>query len=144
MMRQFKIFRRTSEASLALEWIEECIVKTNWWIKIQSSADEGRLIAPTPPASPQSQFSEDSGTSLSYQKCMEIVSPTVEDHILDFALLYRRNQNDGQLVLLSEDSPLKIKCMAEVSKVIIPILLHSLVFKTFNTTLSVTVSGFAL
>ncbi|BAU01899.1 FHA domain-containing protein [Vigna angularis] len=113
MMRQFKIFRRTSEASLALEWIEECMVKTNWWIKIQSSADEGRLIAPTPPASPQSQFSEDSVISPSYQKCMEIASPTLEDHILDFALLYRRNQNDGQVVLLSEDIPLKIKCMAE-------------------------------
>lgn len=130
MMRQFKIFRRTSEASLALEWIEECVVKTNWWIKIQSSADEGRLIAPTPPASPQSQFSEDSVTSLSYQKCMEIASPTLEDHILDFALLYRRNQN-GQLVLLSEDIPLKIKCMAEVSEDIIPILFHSLVFQNF-------------
>ncbi|KAK7364599.1 hypothetical protein VNO80_13336 [Phaseolus coccineus] len=113
MMRQFKIFRRTSEASLALEWIEECMVKTNFWIKIQSSVDEGRLTAPTPPASPQTQFSEESETSLSYQKCVEIASPTVEDHILDFALLYRRNQNDGQVVLLSEDITLKIKCMAE-------------------------------
>ncbi|ESW23884.1 hypothetical protein PHAVU_004G084400 [Phaseolus vulgaris] len=113
MTREFKIFRRTSQASMALEWIEECMVKTNWWIKIQSSVDEGRLIAPTPPASPQTQFSEESGTSLSYQKCVEIASPTVEDHILDFALLYRRNQNDGQVVLLSEDITLKIKCMAE-------------------------------
>lgn len=140
MMRQFKIFRRTSEASLALEWIEECMVKTNWWIKIQSSADEGRLIAPTPPASPQTQ----SGTSLSYQKCLEIASPTVEDHILDFALLYRRNQNDGQLVLLSEDISLKIKSMAEVSKVIIPFYSTLWYFITFDTTLSVTASGFAM
>ncbi|CAJ1947872.1 unnamed protein product [Sphenostylis stenocarpa] len=113
MMRQFKIFRRTSEASLALEWIEECTVKTSWWINIQSSVDEGRLIAPTPPASPQTQFSEESWISLSYLKCMEIASPTVEDHILNFALLYRKNQSDGQLVLLSEDISLKIKCMAE-------------------------------
>ncbi|KAG5062429.1 hypothetical protein AAZX31_02G070700 [Glycine max] len=114
MKKQFTIFRRISEASLALEWIEECMVKSNRWIHIQSSVDEGRLIAPTPPASPQAQFSEESWTSLSPQKfSTEIASPTVEDHILDFALLYRRNKNDGQLVLLSEDVTLKIKCMAE-------------------------------
>ncbi|KAL2335030.1 hypothetical protein Fmac_016243 [Flemingia macrophylla] len=114
MKRQFSIFRRISEASLALEWIEECMVKTNWWIHIQSSVDEGRMIAPTPPASPQTRFSEECWTSLASQKCsMEIASPTVEDHVLDFALLYRKNQNDGQLVLLSEDVTLKIKCMAE-------------------------------
>ncbi|KAK7380602.1 hypothetical protein VNO78_33117 [Psophocarpus tetragonolobus] len=111
MKQQFTIFRRISEASLALEWIEECMVKTNWWIHIQSSVD----IAPTPPASPQTQFSEENWSSLSSHKCcsMEIASPTVEDHILDFSLLYKRNQIDGQLVLLSEDITLKIKCMAE-------------------------------
>ena len=126
MKKQFTIFRRISEASLALEWIEECMVKSNWWIHIQSSVDEGRLIAPTPPASPLTQFSEESWTSLSTQKfSMEIASPTVEDHILDFALLYRRNKNDGQLVLLSEDVTLKIKCMAEVSQIIYITLLLS-------------------
>nr|KYP33432.1 hypothetical protein KK1_045711 [Cajanus cajan] len=114
MKQQFSIFRRISEASLALEWIQECMVKTNWWIHIQNSVDEGRMIAPTPPASPQTQFSEECWTFLSSQKCaMEIASPTVEDHILEFALLYRKNQNDGQLVLLSEDVTLKIKCMEE-------------------------------
>ncbi|KAK7271024.1 hypothetical protein RJT34_26604 [Clitoria ternatea] len=122
MKRHLTIFRRISEASLALEWIEECMLKTNWWIHIQSSVDEGRLIAPTPPASPQTQFSEENwnfiggvGSSQplsSHKFSMEVTSPTVEDHILDY-LLYRRNQNDGQLVLLSEDVTLKIKCMAE-------------------------------
>ncbi|KAL2347625.1 hypothetical protein Fmac_001625 [Flemingia macrophylla] len=34
-------------------------------------------------------------------------------HFLDFAILYRKNQNDGELVLLIEDVTLKIKCMAE-------------------------------
>ncbi|XP_061361852.1 FHA domain-containing protein PS1 [Gastrolobium bilobum] len=123
MKRQFTFFRRISEASLALEWIEECMVKTNRWIHIQSSVEEGSLVAPTPPASPQFQFSEDSwnylgrienSQPLSPHNCsIEIASPRVEDHILDFALLYRRKQNDGQLVLLSEDVTLKIKCMAE-------------------------------
>lgn len=112
MKQQFTIFRRISEASLALEWIEECMVRTNWWIHIQSSMEEEMMIAPTPPASPQTQFSSQ---SLSFHKSsLEIASPTVEDHILDFVLLYRRKQNDGQLVLLSEDVSLKIKCMAEV------------------------------
>lgn len=120
MKQQLTIFRRISEASLALEWIEECMVKTNWWIHIQSSVEEEGSIAPTPPTSPQTQFGEESLTFLSSHKCsMEIASPTVEDHILDFALLYkRRQQYDGQLVLLSEDVTLKIKCMAEVGLLI--------------------------
>ncbi|XP_019449797.1 PREDICTED: FHA domain-containing protein PS1-like [Lupinus angustifolius] len=102
MKQQFSIFKRISEASLALEWIEECMVNTNWWIHIRSSMEEEGMIAPTPPAFPQSQFSS-----------LEVASPTVEDHILDFTLLYRRKKFDRQLVLLSEDVTLKIKCMAE-------------------------------
>ncbi|KAE9586359.1 hypothetical protein Lal_00001007 [Lupinus albus] len=57
MKQQFSIFKRISKASLALEWIEECMVNTNWWIHIQSSVEEEIMIAPTPPAFPQSQFS---------------------------------------------------------------------------------------
>ncbi|MED6126382.1 hypothetical protein PIB30_077813 [Stylosanthes scabra] len=105
--RQYSIFKRISEASLALEWIEECMVKTRWWIHVQSSIEEERLIAPTPPASPHTQF-RTFPTGI-----MEIASPTAEDQILDFALAYKRRQNDGQLVLLSEDVTLKIKSMAE-------------------------------
>ncbi|KAE9621103.1 putative transcription factor interactor and regulator FHA-SMAD family [Lupinus albus] len=111
MKQQFSIFRRISEASLALEWIEECMVKTNWWIHIQSSMEVESMIAPTPPAFPYTQFSLQ---SLSFRRSsVEVASPTLEDDILDFVLLYRRKHNDGQLVLLSEDVTLKIKCMAE-------------------------------
>ncbi|RHN81552.1 putative peptidylprolyl isomerase [Medicago truncatula] len=89
MKQQIGIFRRISEAALALEWIEECIGKTKWWIHIQSSMeDEFRLIAPTPPT----QFNED---------------------VLDCALQYRRKDNVGQIVLLSDDVNLKIKSMAK-------------------------------
>ncbi|XP_054803407.1 FHA domain-containing protein PS1 isoform X2 [Prosopis cineraria] len=113
--RQFSFFRRTSEASLALEWIEECMMKTKWWIHVQSSIDEGMLIAPTPPATPRTQFNEEGWNFYlsSHKSSMEIVSPTTEDHILDYVLTHRRKQNDGQFVLLSDDVTLKIKSMAE-------------------------------
>ncbi|KAM5562046.1 hypothetical protein ABKV19_017321 [Rosa sericea] len=117
------LFRKKTEACLVLEWIEECMVKTNWWIHVQSSLEDGRLIAPTPPASPQSLFSENSwgltsGTTSSFPflrswSSMELVSPAAEDHILDCALLHRKMSNEGQLVLLSSDITLKIKAMAE-------------------------------
>ncbi|CAN6686298.1 unnamed protein product [Malus baccata var. baccata] len=118
------LFRKKTEAESVLEWIEECMVKTNWWIHVQSSMEDGRLIAPTPPVSPQSLFSEKSwcfpsGTtgSLTFSRCgstMDLVSPSPEDHILDCALLHRRmRRNDGQLILLSNDVTLKIKAMAE-------------------------------
>ncbi|RDX97875.1 FHA domain-containing protein PS1, partial [Mucuna pruriens] len=99
MKQQFRIFRRSSEASLALEWIEECMEKTRWWIHIQSSMEECMLTAPT---SPQTKFIEDSWAF-----------PTVEDHILDCALQYRRKDNVGQFVLLSDNVTLKIKSMAK-------------------------------
>lgn len=92
------------------------MVKTKWWIHVQSSMEEGRPIAPTPPVSPGSQFSEGI-SSVPLSGCgslLEIVSPTSEDHILDCALFYRKMNNDGQLVLLSNDVTLKIKAMAEV------------------------------
>ncbi|OMO98753.1 hypothetical protein CCACVL1_04076 [Corchorus capsularis] len=117
------LFRRTTEASAVLEWIEDCMLKTNWWIHVQSSMEEGGPVAPTPPATPRSHFSEGSlsnsfGTIWSAPfsargSLMEIGSPTAEDHILDCALLFRKLKSDGQLVLLSNDVTLKIKAMAE-------------------------------
>ena len=115
------LFRNKTEACLVLEWIEECMVKTNWWIHVQSSVEDVRLTAPTPPASPQSSensWEPTSGTSsFPFFRCwssMELVSPAAADHILDCALLHRRRSNEGQLVLLSNDITVKIKAMAEV------------------------------
>ncbi|XP_065882075.1 FHA domain-containing protein PS1-like [Euphorbia lathyris] len=115
LKRRNSLFRRKTEASAVLQWIEECMVKTKWWIHVQNSVEEVRPTAPTPPAAPVSQFGEGSdffpfpaqGTPLG------LVSPTEEDHILDCALLYRKMNNDGQLVLLSNDVTLKIKAMSE-------------------------------
>ncbi|XP_058769983.1 FHA domain-containing protein PS1 [Vicia villosa] len=72
------VFRRIPEATLALEWIEECLGKTKWWIHI-----------------------------------LDCVFPIVEEHILDCALQYRKKDDAGQLVLLSDDINLKIKSMAK-------------------------------
>ena len=118
------LFIRKTEASLVLEWIEECMVKTNWWISVQSSEEDRRLTAPTPLASPQSPFSEGSGgfpfwtrsslSFLSHGGLMEIVSPTAEDHILDCARLCRKTRSGKQLIVLSDNVMLKIKAMAEV------------------------------
>ncbi|XP_021895984.1 FHA domain-containing protein PS1 isoform X2 [Carica papaya] len=114
------LFRRTTEASTVLEWIEECMMKTKWWIHVQKLLEDVRPIAPTPPASPESRFSgggssgwTTSSGPFSAHGMTEIVSPTAKDHILDCALLYRKMKSDGQLVLLSNDITLKIKAIAE-------------------------------
>jgi len=86
MKQQFRILRTTSEASLALEWIEECLEKTRWWIHIQSSMEEFRLTALTPPASPQTRFIEESWALPGFNTSKKCASPKVEDHILDCAL----------------------------------------------------------
>ncbi|KAK3024820.1 hypothetical protein RJ639_042825 [Escallonia herrerae] len=121
MKRRSSLFSRTAEASSALQWIEECMMNTKWWIHVQSTIEEGRPFAPTPPSSPVSQFSEETGGayplgSVPFSVCgslLDIVSPTAEDHILECALLFKKVKNDGQLVLLSDDVTLKIKAMAE-------------------------------
>ncbi|GAV79798.1 FHA domain-containing protein/PIN_4 domain-containing protein [Cephalotus follicularis] len=110
LKRRGSLFRRTAEISSVLDWIEECRIKTSWWIHVQSSVEEGRPITPTPPAS--FQFSEGSGV-FPCGSLNEIATPTAEDQILDCAILFRKMKNDGQLVLLSKDITLKIKAMAE-------------------------------
>ncbi|XP_074279557.1 FHA domain-containing protein PS1 isoform X2 [Silene latifolia] len=108
--RQVSFFRRNTEVQSALEWIQECMLRTGWWIHVQNSTEEGRPVAPTPPASPHhSQFYALSG----FESQRELFSPTVEDDLLDYALGFRKNNLDGQLVLLSNDVTMKIKAMAE-------------------------------
>ncbi|WZZ71344.1 hypothetical protein YC2023_082714 [Brassica napus] len=83
------LFRRRAEiASSALDWIQECIVDTKWWIQLQSLSEETK-------ATPQSNGS------------------TSEDQVLECALLCRNRNISENLVLLSNDVTLKIKAMAE-------------------------------
>ncbi|KAG8378388.1 hypothetical protein BUALT_Bualt08G0132300 [Buddleja alternifolia] len=118
MLRRGIFFKRTTEVSAALKWIEECMANAKGWIHVQTSAEEGKLVPPTPPASPH-WLSEDKGpfsvgsTPFSPYTSQEIVTPTAEDHILECALFFKRIKNDGQLVLLTDDITLKIKAMAE-------------------------------
>jgi len=134
MKQQFRLFRTTSEASLALEWIKECMEKTRWWIHIQSSMEECRLTVPTLSASPQNLFVEESWAFPGFRISNKCVSPAVEDHILDCALQYSIKENVGQLVLLSHDVTLKIKSMAKVlsSMKIKSIVLKHLIFLTLD------------
>ncbi|MQL72771.1 hypothetical protein Taro_005101 [Colocasia esculenta] len=119
LMRRESYFRKTSKASSALQWIEECMVNTSWWIHVQNSM-ESMPVAPTPPASPQVQDNSELHGPVSdpllFSTCgslAEILSPTAEDHILDCALLFKKIKSDGQLVLLTNEVSLKIKAMAE-------------------------------
>ncbi|RZC73480.1 hypothetical protein C5167_048959 [Papaver somniferum] len=116
------LFKRAIEvsSSTVLDWIEECMIKTNWWIHVQNSLEESLPTAPTPPASPHPILSEANydafGRALqlsSFGSLMEIASPTAQDHTLECALLFRRIKNNERVVLLSNDVALKIKAMAE-------------------------------
>ncbi|KAL9245500.1 hypothetical protein vseg_019145 [Gypsophila vaccaria] len=109
LKRQVSFFRRNTEVLSALEWIQDCMLRTGWWIRVQSSVEEGRPVAPTPPASPQNGSYAFSG----FECRKEVLSPTVDDDVLDFALNFKKNNHDGRLVLLSNDITTKIKAMAE-------------------------------
>lgn len=92
------------------------MVKTQWWIHVQNSTEEVQSVAATPPASPYSSQVSCGTTAGSFPfSALELLSPSTEDHVLDYALSFRRNKNEGQLVLLSDDITLKIKAMAEVT-----------------------------
>lgn len=126
LRRRESLFRKnTKAASSVLQWIEECMVRSSWWIHVQSSS-ETMSVAATPPATPRElaygsdDLSTSGSNSSAFSTCgslLEIVSPTAEDHILDCALLLlkRIKVDDGQLVLLTGSITLKIKAMAEVS-----------------------------
>lgn len=123
MKRRGSLFKRKTEASYALEWIEDCMTNTDWWIHVESWEEEATPIAPTLPAHPESRFSKvyrkfSGGAASSIfstwrRSLCEIVPSTAGDHVLDCALQFRANTSDGKFVLLSNDVALKIKSMAE-------------------------------
>lgn len=44
----------------------------------------------------------------------DLMAPTLHDHILECAMLIHENILDGAVALLTDDTALKIKAMAEV------------------------------
>ncbi|WOL11161.1 FHA domain-containing protein PS1-like isoform X1 [Canna indica] len=106
--------KSTKMASKALQWIEQCMKNTSWWIHAQSSF-ETIPVPPTPPISPQSPYGDsvEPKSFSTYGSLTEIVSPTAEDHILDSALLFKKIKTGAKFVILSNSITLKIKAMAE-------------------------------
>lgn len=116
MKRRGFLFRRTREISSALQWIEDCMTNTNWWIHVESLMEEG-MLTPVPSLSTSGEiedFAFNSAPCSAFPNFLELVSPTPGDHILECALLNSRMKNDEDLVILSDDVSLKIKAMAEV------------------------------
>ncbi|KAH6785345.1 hypothetical protein C2S51_037800 [Perilla frutescens var. frutescens] len=121
LVRSASFLSRMIEASATLQWIEDCIVSTKCWVRVQSSVEEGGLILPALPIALARRFREDRGASsigsihFSPYSLQEIVTLTAADHILESALFFKQTMNE-QLVLLSDDVTLKIKAMAEGEK----------------------------
>lgn len=125
MKKRGNLFRRNPEVCSVLEWIEQCMINAQSWIHVQSSLEDPRPIATTPPATPLFNNAHEVEKTQKFpissvpfsSPCgswLDILSPTTEDHILECALFFRRIKSNGQLVLLSNDVALKIKAMAEV------------------------------
>jgi rRNA-processing protein FCF1 len=80
-------------ARVALRWIEDCMEKKPFWMHVQRSTEVLQV-----------RRTQDRG----------FMSPTNDDQILECALLFDREVMDGRVVLLTRDTALKIKAMAEV------------------------------
>ncbi|XP_024526568.1 FHA domain-containing protein PS1 [Selaginella moellendorffii] len=109
VIRELDFLKRSEDKKYqcrrSLRWIEECMVKKPWWIHVQKS-NEMKPMGMTPPVSPSV-----AKNFLPY--AVDLLSPTNDDHVLDCALLFERSVVDGRVVLLTSDTALKIKAMAE-------------------------------
>ena len=92
----------------ALKWIESCMVKLPSWIHVQSSSES--MTAVTPPGSPCLQEFHSAG---SFNGDL-LLSPTNADHVLNCAILFSTVVSHGKVALLTNDTALRIKAMAEV------------------------------
>ncbi|KAG0617663.1 hypothetical protein M758_4G006100 [Ceratodon purpureus] len=79
-------------ARVALRWIEDCMEKKPFWMHVQRSTE----VLPV-------RRTQDRG----------FMALTNDDQILECALLFESEVMDGRVVLLTRDTALKIKAMAE-------------------------------
>ncbi|MCO5569778.1 hypothetical protein L7F22_023493 [Adiantum nelumboides] len=90
-----------------LKWIEACMLKHPSWIHVQSSMENLPVGTSTPPTSPHH------GPSACAGAFGDLMSPTSGDHVLNCALVFSSTAFDGQVALLTNNTALKIKAMAE-------------------------------
>lgn len=105
--------RKDKSSTTVLKWIESCMLKHPSWIHVQNSLENLPVGASTPPASPLHFYSASPPCAGAFS---DLMSPTNGDRVLNCALLFSSTVFDGQVALLTNDTALKIKAMAEVSK----------------------------
>ncbi|KAI5057684.1 hypothetical protein GOP47_0027699 [Adiantum capillus-veneris] len=99
--------KNCTSPSTVLKWIEACMLKHPLWIHVQSSSENLPVGPSTPPVSPCH------GPSACTIAKGDLMSPTNSDHVLNCALVFSSTVFDGQVALLTNDTALKIKAMAE-------------------------------
>ncbi|XP_024397807.1 uncharacterized protein [Physcomitrium patens] len=94
-------------ASDALQWIEACMLKIPSWIHVQSSGETVH-VGTTPPLSPSIYFRG----PLSHVGESDMMHPTLHDYVLECAL-FQQAKLDGRVAILTDQTTLKIKALAE-------------------------------
>eukprot|EP00250_Pteridium_aquilinum_P033135 c5232_g1_i1 orf=313-2619(+) len=97
-------------SNAVLKWIESCMLKHPSWIHVQNFSENLPVSASTPPASPHNVYSASSTCAGAFG---DLMSPTSGDRVLSCALVFSTTIFDGQVALLTNDTALKIKAMAE-------------------------------
>ena len=126
MIRELELFERRDRASVSpqivLRWIESCMVKFPSWIHVQNAAENLPVRVTTPPASAQHVHL----SSPTYRSCFNDIlgSPTTGDHVLNCALVFSTAIMNGQVALLTNDTALRIKAMAEVCMCMVDQFMH--------------------
>ncbi|KAG0575245.1 hypothetical protein KC19_VG329800 [Ceratodon purpureus] len=111
VIRELDYLRKQEESKArsisALQWIEVCMLEMSSWIHVQSSAETVH-VAMTPPVSPSIYsrgFQPHAGES-------DLLQPTLHDHVLECAL-FQQTMPIGRVAILTDDTTLKIKALAE-------------------------------
>ncbi|KAK1433582.1 hypothetical protein QVD17_10494 [Tagetes erecta] len=112
------------KVSLALKWIDECMMNTRWWIHIDDETFHSSTAVPEELMDIKSQDSffkrsskKVSSTLKWIDECLmnttRFHSSTAAPEVLEIALHLRKEITDQKIVILSNNLTLKIKAMAE-------------------------------
>lgn len=94
-----------ARASSALQWIEACMLRLPSWIHVQNSGEIVH-VAMSPPVSPSLY------RGLHSYVCESAMMHPLHDHVLECAL-FQQTMPDGRVAILTDDTTLKIKALAE-------------------------------